>query len=110
MNQLEKALKPLIGSIYDEEGKDTTGEGSFLKGLPNLLEVAGLGKEDLQQISGLYATIKDISNGMDPQFVQRELELLDSISDARAIEHHLEPSYFCSIRDLISNRLGRSES
>ena len=111
LNQLEKALKPLIGSIYDEDGKDTTGEGSFLKGLPNLLEVAGLGKEDLQQISGLYTTIKDISSGMDPQFVQRELELLDSILDARAVEHHLEPSYFCSIRDLISNRLGRrSES
>ena len=106
LNQLEKALQPLLVNINnDNDGqKNVNNEGSFLEGLPKLLEVAGVGKEELQQISGLYTTIKDISSGMDPQFVQRELELLDSLLDARAVEHHLEPSYFCSIRDLFSKQ------
>ena len=109
LGQLEKALKPLIANL-DEKGMDKTGEGYFLKGLPNLLEVAGLGKEEIQQIGGMYTVIKDISSGMDPQFVQRELELLDSILDTRAVEHHLEPSYFSSIRDLLATRSGSNDT
>ena len=109
LGQLEKALKPLIANL-DEKGMDKTGEGYFLKGLPNLLEVAGLGKEEIQQIGGMYTVIKDISSGMDPQFVQRELELLDSILDTRAVEHHLEPSYFSSIRNLLATRSGSNDT
>ena len=102
LNKVEEALYPLIAKI-DTESELTCGKQDFLMALLKLFEVVGLNKEDMQKIRDSYSMIRDLSSGMDPMFVQRELELLDSILDTRAVEHHLEPSYFSSIQNFFIN-------
>ena len=53
--------------------------------------------------------------GMDKDFVQSEIALVESIAQGKAIEHHLEPSYFLAMTQALdasledpSNRLEQS--
>ena len=69
----------------------------LLSQLPSVLEAAGIGKQEMDKLDGLYKTAATVSGGVQQEFVERELSLLASILDQRAIEHHLEPSYFRSL-------------
>lgn len=35
--------------------------------------------------------------GLDKRFVESELQMIDSLAKGKAIEHHLEPSYFVAM-------------
>ena len=45
----------------------------------------------------MSAAASDITKGFTAEFIEREMELLRAIIDGKAIEHHLEPSYYKSL-------------
>lgn len=71
-----------------------SGQSLLVSKLPEVLQAAGVGEEDLRQLDGLFLAARELSGGVQRQFIDRELEMLASILDSRALEHHLEPSYF----------------
>ena len=44
-----------------------------------------------------------MSKGFESSFIDRELGILNAIIDGRALEHHLEPSYFRALEKAILN-------
>lgn len=72
----------------------SSGQSLLMSKLPDVLEAAGVGEEDLRQLDGLFKTARELSGGVQSQFIEREFEMLASILDSRALSHHLEPSYF----------------
>ena len=80
------------------------GQGLLLSQLPTILEAVGIGHEEIEKIDGLYKIAASISGGVQPKFVEGELALLASILDQRAIEHHLEPSYFRSLSAIVDTK------
>ncbi len=85
------------------------GQGMLLSQLPSVLEAAGIGKKEMEKLDGLYKTAASVGGGLQKKFVERELSLLASILDQRAIVHHLEPSYFRSLTAMIEAKV-REES
>ena len=45
--------------------------------------------------------------GIDQRFVQRELEMIQSLASGTALEHHLEPSYFAALEIAAAMSLAR---
>ena len=66
-----------------------------------LIHILGLSSQDLSQLMSVGEAIgdmgtmaADITKGFSTDFIEREIELLSAIMDGKAIEHHLEPSYY----------------
>jgi len=51
----------------------------------------------------MYNIASDMSKGFESSFIDRELGILNAIIDGRALEHHLEPSYFRALEKAILN-------
>ena len=47
-----------------------------------------------EAIGDMGTMASDITKGFSSDFIEREIELLSAIMDGKAIEHHLEPSYY----------------
>ena len=65
------------------------------------LQATGLSAQGLAQlmsvgetVSGLGLMASDMTKGLTSDFIEREMALLAAIMDGKAIEHHLEPSYY----------------
>lgn len=65
------------------------------------LQATGLSAQGLAQlmsvgetVSGLSLIASDMTKGLTSDFIAREMALLAAIMDGKAIEHHLEPSYY----------------
>ena len=43
--------------------------------------------------------------GVDQRFVESELKLAESLAQGKAVEHHLEPSYFRAMRTALDSWL-----
>lgn len=116
--QLENTLRPIIekqkrpqqpvnnnnnnGTSNDKSMLEVSAENAmnkFFSSMPVLIDLVhmDMDTEEMKRLEGLYTTLRDISGGIDEGFVVREIELLNSILDKRALEHHLEPSYFTSL-------------
>jgi hypothetical protein len=73
------------------------------------LSEAALSLVDLEEaMASSRALVADVLGGVDPGFVDRELMLLRSIFEGRALEHHLEPSYFLALSNVIEARAASS--
>jgi hypothetical protein len=46
--------------------------------------------------------------GSQNEFIVRELEILSSLASGAAVEHHLEPSYFASLEDIVRKAESRA--
>jgi hypothetical protein len=74
------------------------------------LQATGLSAQGLAQlmsvgetVSGLSLMASDMTKGLTADFIEREMALLAAIMDGKAIEHHLEPSYYkalCKAADI----------
>jgi hypothetical protein len=74
------------------------------------LQATGLSAQGLAQlmsvgetVSGLGLMASDMTKGLTADFIEREMALLAAIMDGKAIEHHLEPSYYkalCKAADI----------
>ena len=51
----------------------------------------------------------DITKGLTSEFIEREMELLNAIIDGKAIEHHLEPSYYKALKNVIESYMRAME-
>ena len=80
---------------------------SIFKGIESA-DLSGLYGVDVEEIrTAVEAFIADIAGGIDEGFIERELAILRSIVDGRALDHHLEPSYFLALKKVV---LSQSES
>jgi hypothetical protein len=52
----------------------------------------------VESLSGVAA---DVSRGFEGKFVEREMQLLSAILNGKALEHHLEPSYFKALQKAV---------
>ena len=43
----------------------------------------------------------DVSLGIDDRFIEREMEMLSAILNGKALDHHLEPSYFIALQKAV---------
>ena len=92
------------GIISDDKDKRKT--SLTLEELPaqfisTALQATGLNAQGLAQlmsvgetVSGLSLMASDMTKGLTADFIEREMALLAAIMDGKAIEHHLEPSYY----------------
>ena len=48
--------------------------------------------------------------GLDKEFIDAEIKLVESLSQGTAIEHHLEPSYFAAMQSAIDAVEARGQS
>lgn len=121
--QLENALRPIIDKqrelqqqlITDDNNKSNDNKSEkgllevsaenamnkFFSSMPMLTDLVDMETEEVKRLEGLYITLRDVSGGIDEGFVAREMELLNSMLDKRALEHHLEPSYFTSLSGVL---------
>jgi hypothetical protein len=67
----------------------------------NALNFTGLGEDGFSQLISIYNIASDISKGIESSFIERELGILNAIIDGRALEHHLEPSYYKALEKAI---------
>lgn len=71
-------------------------------------DLRGVSGVDIDEIrTAVEAFIADIAGGVDESFIERELSIFRSIIDGRALDHHLEPSYFLALKKVV---LTQSES
>ena len=75
-------------------------------------QATGLSAAGLSQLLSVGDTVNefhlmatDISKGLTPEFIKREKELFAAILDGKAIEDHLEPSYFKAISTAVLSAL-----
>ena len=75
-------------------------------------QATGLSAAGLSQLLSVGDTVNefhlmasDISKGLTPEFIKREKELFAAILDGKAIEDHLEPSYFKAISKAVLSAL-----
>jgi len=60
------------------------------------------------RLSGMSAGDALSMLGLDQKFVESELRLVESLAQGKAIEHHLEPSYFEAMRTALDAQQGES--
>ena len=82
-----------------------------------LFKSIGLSPQDLAQLMSVGETIgslgtmaADVTKGLSSEFIEREMELLSAIMDGKAIEHHLEPSYYKALCNAVENHNRVSDS
>ena len=80
-------------------------------------QATGLSAAGLSQLLSVGDTVNefqlmatDISKGLTPEFIKREKELFAAILDGKAIEDHLEPSYFKAISKAVLSALEIQDS
>jgi hypothetical protein len=80
-------------------------------------QATGLSAAGLSQLLSVGDTVNefhlmatDISKGLTPEFIKREKELFAAILDGKAIEDHLEPSYFKAISKAVLSALDIQDS
>lgn len=66
--------------------------------------MTGIGIEGFNQLVSMYNIASDMSKGFESSFIDRELAILNALIDGRALEHHLEPSYFKALEKAILNK------
>jgi hypothetical protein len=78
--------------------------GMSNQGISQLMSAGGL-SDGLAQIMSVGENINNISvmaadmkKGLATEFIEREMEMLDAIINGKAIEHHLEPSYYKALK------------
>ena len=60
------------------------------------------------RLQGMSASDALSMLGLDQKFVESELQLVESIAQGKAIENHLEPSYFEPMRTALDAQQGES--
>ena len=89
----------------DEEaiGALTSGEESVVSTPETPFDFHGIPIGELQKaISGLAS---DLQGGVDAAFVEREVKILRSILEGRALDHHLEGSYFKALKFVVESKM-----
>ncbi len=61
-------------------------------------------------LNKLTSSLQEWDPILDPEFVEQELSMLQSLVDKRAIEHHLEPAYFKSLEAVLNDHHKRQKS
>jgi hypothetical protein len=59
----------------------------------------------VSQLLSVGGVAPDVSIGIDDRFIEREMEILSSILSGKALEHHLEPSYFIGLQKAVEAAL-----
>mmetsp|Transcript_5725 Transcript_5725/g.10971 ORF Transcript_5725/g.10971 Transcript_5725/m.10971 type:complete len:262 (+) Transcript_5725:218-1003(+) len=106
MGQASERAQIAIEKIQSE-----IGAGGNIFDSETMMEMLGKVVEEVQQASDDIRGSLNISTpeealslmGVDAEFVQSELKLIDSLRSGTAIEHHLEPSYFAAVRSAIDD-------
>ena len=94
-NKLDSQIDSII-SFSDETQKNL---------FSTALNVTGLGEDGFAQLVSMYNIASDVSKGFESSFIDREIGILNAIIDGRALEHHLEPSYFQALEKAIKSNL-----
>ena len=111
----EKSLPVPVSRSYPAQGAGEKKKGteSSMEALPSqlismALQATGLSEDDLLQLmkvgeamSGMTSMATDITKGLTSEFIEREMELLTAIMDGKAVEHHLEPSYYKALSAVV---------
>ena len=106
------------GSVLADVGEETKNLGTEMKNTWSKVEAAGKvrSRDDLKaavteglasfertkesiagRVKGMSAGDALSMIGLDKKFVESEMRLVESLAQGKAIEHHLEPSYFMAI-------------
>ena len=105
------------GSVDTKKSTESSIEALPSQLISMALQATGLSEDDLLQlmkvgeaVSGITSMATDITKGLTSEFIEREMELLTAIMDGKAVEHHLEPSYYKALSAVVDiHRDGESD-